>query len=233
VTKRRLFILGLMALWMIALVVVAKTSVDHLSVPPWGNPVGESLSAEVAGNTHVGQMFTAPLPGLYRIEIAWVPAPIAKAQCVIFHLKTDPASTQDLWTADVDTRSVQGGMPYGFEFEPMRNSKGQAYYFYLESPGSAPGDAITVRYNPNAVLEGGSAYLDGQPVAGNLQFHTFYSLRTRDKIDLLLTRMTEGRPYLFGTKGFYIGLAVAYVLVLGAFLLQIARAVLEDLEEGS
>jgi hypothetical protein len=228
---RRLVIGGLIALWVLTLAVIGKTSIDRLLFPPpWGNPRGDGLSAEVAGDTHVGQQFAAPLPGLYRIEIVLARATARNAHPVTFHLKTDPASAQDIWVADLNTSDVQDNRPYGFEFEPIRDSKGKSYYFYLESAASAPGDAIAVHYSPYATLEGASAYLGGQPVAGDLQFHTFYSLRTRDRIDLLLTQMAEGRPYIFGTKGFYVGMAVAYALVLGVFLLLIARVILEEAE---
>jgi hypothetical protein len=77
-------------------------------------------------------------------------------------------------------------------------------------------------------LEGASATLNGQAVDGNLKFRTYYSLRTRDKVDVLLTRMAAGRPYLLGSKGFYAGLAVAYVIVLGIFLWYVAQTILED-----
>jgi hypothetical protein len=90
---------------------------------------------------------------------------------------------------------------------------------------------VTVHYDPDSVINGAGAYSSDQALSGNLKFHTFYSLRTRDKIELLLARMPAGRPYRFGTKGFYVGLAVAYIIVLGAFLWQTAQAILED--EGS
>ena len=70
--------------------------------------------------------------------------------------------------------------------------------------------------------------MNGQAVGGNLKFRTFYSLRTRDKVDLLLARMAAGRPYLLGTKGFYVGLAIAYGIVLGIFLWYVAQTILED-----
>jgi hypothetical protein len=40
--------------------------------------------------------------------------------------------------------------------------------------------------------------------------------------------MAAGRPYVLGTKGFYVGLAVAYIIVLGIFLWQTVLAILED-----
>ncbi len=225
VTRRCLVVVVLLAVWLAAMAVVVKTSLDRLVVPPWGNPVGEGLSAEVAGDTQVGQRFTAPLPGLYRIEVTLDRATARSPHPITFHLKTDPAAADDLWTAQLSTEEVQTGVPYRFEFPPLRNSKGQTFYFYLESADSVPGDAIAVRYSPGATLDGASACLNGEAVAGDLQFHSFYTLRTRDKADLLLTRLAEGRPYLLGVKGFYVGLALIYALVLTLFLLQTARAI--------
>jgi hypothetical protein len=179
----------------------------------------------------VGQLFTAPLPGLYRIDIGLVRATSHGARDVTIHLRSAPTSPDDLRSAVLNTQAVEDGGPYGFEFEPIRDSKGQTFYFYLESAGSAPGDAMAARYDPETSLEGASAYLNGKPVSGNLQFNTFYSLRTRDRVDLLLTRMAEGRPYMLGSKGFYVGLAGAYVSVLGTFLWLVAKAVLQSPEE--
>jgi hypothetical protein len=156
---------------------------------------------------------------------------VSTSHPVAFHLKSSPSAAEEVWSTEFSTTDAQGEPLRSFEFPVMRDSKGQTYYFYLESPESVPGDALAVRYSPDAVVDGGAAYVDGQPVAGNLQFQTHYSLRTRDKADLLLASMAEGRPYLFGTKGLYVGLAVIYVLVLGLFLWRVAQAVLQ--EEGS
>jgi len=205
--------------WLVALALVVKTSLDRLTVPPWGNPAGDGPPLQVSGETQVGQQFTAPLPGLYRIEVMLDRPATGGSRQLTFHLKTDPAATTDLWTAHLNTGEIQQGVPYGFEFPPLRHSKGQTFYFYLE------GEGVAVRYSPEAVLEGASACLNGRPLAGELQFRTFYTLRTRDKADLLLSRMAEGRPYLFGAKGFYVALALTYALVLALFLLHMARAI--------
>jgi hypothetical protein len=229
---RRWFYMGVAVAWLMALGLVAKSSLDHLPVEPWGNPIGDGLTPPVAGNVQVGQSFVAPLPGLYRIEVMLDRASAAGTKPITFHLKTDPAAVQDLLAASLTPAEVQAGIPYGVEFPVLRDSMGQHYYFYLDSLQSTADDAISVRYGINAVLDGASAYVNGQPIAGNLQFHTFYSLRTRERLDLLLTRMAKGKPYMFGSKGFYIGLGLVYALVLGGFLLQVARAILTEQEEG-
>jgi len=149
---------------------------------------------------------------------------------LVLHLRTDPEATVDLRTATINLDGWVADQPFGFAFEPIRDSAGQSYYFFLESPQPAPGQAVAVLYGPEAVLEGAGAYLNGQPLAGNLRFHSYYSLRTRERIDLLLTRMAAGRPYFLGAKGFYVGLALVYGLLVAIFVIQVARAMLAEAE---
>ncbi len=232
--RRKLLALALLSIaWLVALSAVAKHAVDRLEVQPWGNPMSDGVSAPLAGDTRVGQMFTAPLPGLYRIEVSLVPGTGDVAQPVVFHLKTSPAGDEDLYSLEFNTAQIEAGAPLGFDFAPMRDSKGQSFFFYLESPQSVLAEAPLVRYSPGARLEGASAYLAGQPVAGNLTFHSYYTLRTRDRLDLLLSRISEGRPYLMGRKAFYLLLAAAYVLALGAFLYKVGHHVIKEGDEGS
>jgi hypothetical protein len=201
---------------------------NRLSVPPWGNPSGDDRTEEVAGSAQIGQQFIAPYPGLYRIEVTLDPAAVASDQPITWQLTARPSVPYVLAAGEFNTGDVQEGEPYSLEFLPIRDSEGQTFFFSLASPDSTPGDAVTVHYDPNSSIEGASAYANGQAIQGNLKFSTSYSLRTRDKIGLLLARMAAGRPYLLGTKGFYVGLAVAYVIVLGVFLWQTAQVILED-----
>ena len=227
-TGRRLFLLGSTVVWLIVLALIVITALDRLSVPPWGNISGDSRSPEIAGSVEVGQQFIAPFPGLHRIEVTLDPASVQNTQATTLRLQAEPAGPNTLAVGEFRTGDIQKEVPYGLEFPPIVDSAGRTFTFSLESPQSSPGDAVTAHYDPDSSLEGASATLNGQAVSGNLKFRTFYSLRTRDKVDLLLARMAEGRPYFLGTKGFYAGLAVAYVIVLGIFLWYIAQAILED-----
>lgn len=226
-TALRAGVVALVVVWLVALALVVKTGVDRLSVPSWGNDAAGDLSPEVAGSTQVGQAWTAPLPGLYRIDVSLHP-PAGASKPITFHLRGGMDATSDLWTATLDPGQMASGAPYTFEFEPVRDSKGNPFYFYLESPESQPGEAVRVVYGPASVLDGGSAYFDGQKAAGNLVFQTHYTLRTRDKIDLLLERMSQGRPYLLGTKGFYVGLAVLYTLVLLLLIWHVGKIITSE-----
>jgi hypothetical protein len=227
-TRRHLFIIGSTALWLMGLALIVKASLDQTSAPPWGNPRGDNLLTAIGEGSQVGQRFTAPLPGLYRIQIGLAGDMAGDMQPIAFHLKKDPADAEDLWSASLSEGSAQANRLSDVAFPPLRDSMGQTYYFYLESTNTTAEEAIAARYNPDARLEGAGAYLNGQPVTGNLQFLTHYTLRTRDKAALLLSRMAEGRPYLLGTERFYIALAAAYILALGAFLIRAAQVILRE-----
>ena len=225
-TWRRLFVLGTTAVWLVIMILVVFGAVQSISVEPWGNQLGESLSPAVAGTTQVGQQFMAPYPGLHRIEVGLDSASASDTNQVIFHLKSDPMADADLWTATLDLNSLREGTAR-VDFPPIRNSMGQTYFFYLESPDAVPDNAIAARYSDDTTLDGARAFLGDQPIAGNLQFHSFYTLRNRDRVGLLLARMAEGRPYLLGNEWFYVGLAAAYALILAVFMWYAARLVLD------
>lgn len=232
--KRKILALTLLtAAWLAGLAITAKSALDRLEIQAWGSPMSDSVSAPVAGATRVGQFFTAPMPGLYRIEVNMVPGDGAVARPIVFHLRADPSAKEDLVTVESSTAQIEGGTPFGFEFEPIRTSKDQRFFFFLESPQSEPEQAPLAHYSPHAVLEGASAYLDDQPLSGSLAFHTYYTLRTRDRLDLFLSRMVWDRPYLTGSKAFYLVLAAAYALALFAFLYRVGDQVVRELDKGS
>jgi hypothetical protein len=232
--KRRYLVVGLVVItvvWTAALALVAKNALDRLAIRPWGNPMADGVPVPLAGDTRVGQTFVAPMAGLYHIEVSLMPPASDTARPVILHLTAGPAAPADLYTAEFTTAEIDPQGPMGFDFEPIRDSEGREFFFYLESPGTPSNEAARVYYSPNSTLEGAIAIVDGEPVAGDLTFHTMYSLRTRERIGLLLSRMAEGRPYLIGSKAFYVILAIAYVLALGAFLYLLGARVADEPEQ--
>ena len=95
-TRLRLFLLGSTIVWGIAIAVMIKSSVDRLSVPPWGNPVGDDRSPAIADGTQVGQRFVAPYPGLYRIEVWLDPAAVSGPYPLAFHHRRTLVDTSAL-----------------------------------------------------------------------------------------------------------------------------------------
>ncbi len=229
--RKRLFLLASILLWAIALAAVVKLALDRLPISPWGNPIGGDVPLQLSAASSVGQAFVAPLPGLYRIDVTLGETAAKDTSAVTFHLKREPDAGQDIWTTTVPIDRLQGSRSFSVDFPVLRDSQGQSYYFYLDLDAAARDAAIAIGYGPDAMLDGASAYVDHQPVSGDVQFQSFYSLRTRERLDLLLTRMAQGRPYMFGTKGFYVGLGVVYGLVLVVFLLYTVRTLWAERKE--
>lgn len=231
--SRRIVVLGaLLVVWLLVMGLVAKSALDRLSAPPWGNPSGNATTLLLGDGVRVGQTFTAPLPGLHRIDLLVDVQTAGPAQLIAFHLQPDAPGAGDLWSTTLSLGENSGRQPVIVEFPPIRDSKGRSYHVYLEAAEGPEGEPIAVVSAPAEMLPGAHATLNGEPAPGALWFQSYYSLRTREKVDLLLSRMAEGRPYLLGAKGFYVGLGVAYVLALGALTLSIVLSILKE-REGS
>lgn len=186
-----------------------------------------TLPARFFGSMKVGQTFKAPLPGLSRIDVSLDgslgPCATCDQQEIVFHLQRTANAPTDLVTRAFRLSDVNPSVPYRVQFHPLRDSLGQSYYFYLESPGIELEKSIAVRYTPNPVLEGRNASLNGRPLRGNLQFRSYYSPTALEKADLLLARLGEGRPGLLATKWFYAILAVVYLSFSSLLMAQAAR----------
>lgn len=225
-TRRRLYYLAFVAIWAALLGVGVKRSLDRLPDPTWASPTGGGSSLEVVSGAPVAQAFTAPLPGLYRIDVTLEQAATGSTGPITFHLKSDPAAEQDIWATTLDGDAHQSGQTLSFSFPVLPDSAEQTYYFRLEVPVRASGSGVALRYAPGSGPDGARAYVNEQPVPGNLEFKTFYSLRTRDRLRLMLNRMAAGRPYMFGSEGCYVGLGLVYVVVLGALMRKVAVGIL-------
>jgi hypothetical protein len=193
-----------------------------------GNSLSEKVAGEIKGATTIGQTFVAPHPDLHRIDVFLATYARTNTHDVTFHLKASPESEEDIFAISFNASDVEDNAYRSFVFPPIRESEGKSFYFYLESPSSTPGDAITVWMSNSDAYPEGSAYIDGEPVRGDLRFLTHYSLGYLDKINLLLDRLAENKPYIFGDKRFYIFLGVIYLLLLILFLNRVVEFAFDD-----
>lgn len=222
--RRWLCVGVLLAVILAGLGLITTTVIDRWPVPPFGNPVGDGHSSPIAGSTRVGQAFVAPLPGMNRIEVKLGPGPAAGSWPVVLHLKASPGEADDLWAGEC----VRAGEWCRVEFPPLLDSRGRTYYFYLESPAAPAAGAAVAGYGPQSGLAGAGAYVDDRPVAGNLQFSTFYSLRWGDKLDRLVDRTAGSRPGLPGSRVFSVVAVAVCALVLGGLMVGVALLAVDD-----
>ena len=224
--RRTIYLPALLLVWLLVLALAMKSVSDRLAVPSWGNPMGEARSAELSAGSQVGQSFVAVLPGLSAVEVTLDTTALTGPQRLTLRLKEAPDAAIALAARTVVIGSEAPATSLRVDLVRIPDSKGKTFYFVLEAPDALPGYGLAAGYSPTASIAGSSAYANGQPVPGDLQFQTYYSLDTGQKVDLLLTRMAEGKPYLLGTKGFYVGLGLVYAALSGLFLWLIARAIL-------
>jgi hypothetical protein len=223
---RPIYLPGLLLIWLLVLTLAMKSVLDHLAVLPWGNPMGEARSVELSAGSQIGQSFVAALPGLSAIEVTLDTTALATPQQLVLRLKEAPGTAATLAARTLELAPNVPATTARFELVPMPDSKGRTLDFVLEAPDALPGQGPAAYYSPAATTEGSSAYLNGRPIPGDLQFQTYYRLSAGQKVALLLDRLAQGRTGLLGAKGFYVGLGLAYAMFLLLFLWRIAHAVL-------
>lgn len=197
-----------------------------------GNTFAEVAPGELYGDTHFGQTFVASYPGLYRIEVVVSSYGRHNNHEIIFHLKQDLDSPVDLVRATLKAGDVRDGRWHTFSFPPIPDSAGRSFYFYLESPESRPGDAITIMGREGDPYPSGQGFISGQPLLGDMAFRIYYRMTLWQKLDMVLDKLTDHKPSVWGNKHFYILLATLYVLFLGALLWQVSARPISGEESG-
>jgi hypothetical protein len=126
----------------------------------------------VAGETF-GQSFVCTRDNLYRVDLGTATYARTNSASVIFHLQESPRASTDIISVTISGPEIQNDRPTSITFPPLSNSQNQSYYFYIESPQAVTGDAITVYANEHDQYPEGTAYRNGQPVAGDLIFSAY------------------------------------------------------------
>jgi hypothetical protein len=124
-----------------------------------------------------------------------------------------------------DAAEVEDAVYHTFKFSPIRDSAGRSFYFYLEAPQAKHDNAITVRGATEDVYSDGAAVLSGvqSPAVRDLAFRLEYDPPLTDRIGLILDRLPQNKPAIWGDKWLYILLAVAYLALLYALFVRAAR----------
>ena len=131
-----------------------------------GLPMGE-----IYGSKSVGQTFLSSSPILSGIKILMANYDNRmNDQNVIFHLKKSPEDKRDLRKVIINASQIGDNQYFQFDFSPVYDAQDESYYFYLESPNSYPGNAVTARYRPSDIGSEGEGYLNGEPANGDLLF---------------------------------------------------------------
>lgn len=119
-----------------------------------------SNAGELTGEALFGQTFRAERDRLSAVAVKFATyAGRDNTREVVFHLRRSTAGGEDLRTARVPAGALGDNQFYRFDFEPVAGSGGQTFFFYVTSPGSTRGDAVTVDLSNADPYPLGSAYL--------------------------------------------------------------------------
>jgi hypothetical protein len=187
---------------------------DRLSIAQvkHNKPVGE-----IYGSTTVGQTFISEHPNLSAIEIKIATYMRINTHDVIFHLRSASNSTIDIATSTVNATKIADNKYRRFRFPPLIDSENKSYYFFIESPNSAPGNAITIWYNTEEdVYKAGSAYRNHEPMEGDLAFRIYHKMDMLNIVSHFIHRMQQDKTFF-----------LFYFLLMGTIVYLIVKLHLE------
>ncbi len=117
-------------------------------------------AGELISGTLVGQTFVAREDNLSAVAVKFATySNRANSGSVEFHLRRSINEGEDLRTATVSAEDLGDNQLHRFEFAPISDSAGGTFFFYLTSPASLPGNAVTVDLDTRDPYHEGSAYL--------------------------------------------------------------------------
>jgi hypothetical protein len=181
------------------------------------------LAGELLGGHTYGQTFTLQYDGLYRLDLYTATYARTNTQPIILRILPSPACGggvegrgEELLRQELPAAQVSNSGPTVITFPPIAGTAGHTLGFSIESPGSTPGDAITVYRNDKDVYADGQMFVDGQPTSGDLAFIA-YTQETFTPADIwndFYLRARQDRPFW----QFYCLLLGVLVMALGVTL---------------
>jgi hypothetical protein len=155
------------------------------------------LAGELLDGHTFGQIFGLQYDGLYRIDLYTATYTRENTQPVIFRVKAAPEAAGELVRLKIPAADISNSGPTVITFPPLPETAGRNLYFSVGSPGSIPGDAITVYRHEEDVYTGGEMFVDGQPAGGDIAFiaYTQESFTAAVIWDDFYSRASQDRPF--------------------------------------
>jgi len=211
-------LLGVLVIVLVALLGISQSKI-HTEQSQVTHSVGELLPA-----TAVGQTFIADYDGLASVGVKLGTYTRDNTGPLVLHLLRD---TEEVVTVTEDAADVEDLDYLVFEFSPVLDSAGGAFYFYLEAPEAEPGNAITVfGYEAEDIYADGTAVFEGLHGNGvkDLAFRLDYQPPLLEKAGIVVERLAASKPSLWGDRQFYLVLGLLYLGGLYGLFVQFVRA---------
>lgn len=178
------------------------------------------LAGELLDGHTLGQTFTLQYDGLYRIDLYTATYARGNTHPVIFRISPSPPKLGGTEGGQVrlelPAAQISNSGPTVITFPPLAETAGRTLYFSIESPGSVPGDAITVYRHEGNVYPGGQMFVDGQPIGGDVAFiaYTQETLTLADVWNDFYSRASQDRSFFTFYCSLLALLLVALVVML-------------------
>lgn len=220
--RRKWFILGWTAP-IVGLLLICWFSWVEVGLLSSGQPIYEGHVREFYGDAQVGQTFVAPYSGLYRVDVLLLTYGRINTHDIVFHLKASPEEEEDLLKITINARQAKDTY-FGFTFPRIPDSAGKTFFFYLDSPESVPGDAITIGSKDGDPYAKGAAYLNGSPTEQDLTFVARYRAGLWEIANAVLDRLVGNKPSIWGDRRLHFSLAFLYLALLGLLFGRVMEA---------
>ena len=171
------------------------------------------------GNT-VGQTFIAEEDNLSCIEIMLGIYAKRNNKDVIFLLRDLNSNGEVLVQKEFNASEVRGDLFNSIQFRPIRESKGNKYYFELRSPLSTPQNSICAWMNKENIYPAGEYFFRGSKKEGDLVFRAYSKRPVITELD----RIVRNYPGIFGKRWFLVVAIVFFEAIQLLVLLIIIKA---------
>jgi len=184
----------------------------------------DKFSQPILPGHSAGQTFISDFDGLTKIGIFIDREDMACKGKLVFHLKSSISSKTDIVTAEINVSDIYDNWKefrfppksdkksclYFFQFEPIPDSGGKHFYFYLEYQSEDKGRGVRFGITENKYdqgYSGGSSYIDGKEQEWHLLFQTYcaWTGTGKDAFRVILKRISMDRQFFT----FYLVLCLA------------------------
>lgn len=200
-----LFLVASLIMVLLSSVLVIRKQVDLVQ------DQGEVLY-QISGEKRIGQSFTPLHDNLNIIMLDLRNIQIRNEEKITFTLE-EKETKEEVRRIEISGANIGDPSRIRFQFDPLSDSGGRSYIFFLESPTSTPQNGVEIFYSPQDVYPQGTMWLNNQELEGDLRFTVHYFPGQKAQV---LREVISAFWERFGVDKFFISF---YFLLLASLLI--------------
>jgi len=123
---------------------------EQLGLPYFPKHIGELVSG-----VEVGQEIVIKNDEFGYVEVGMATfSSRSNNKDVVLHVKESADASEEIRTVVVNASDITDSEWHRFEFDPIGGAKGKTYYISITSPSSVVGNAVTVRFSDDDIVNG-------------------------------------------------------------------------------